>query len=631
MVEPEDFAARKPAAREANDGLWMPFLPFSKFTRMNIQNLTRIAALCATFALLSCGSKSKVSADAVSCPDKPDVSKDSLQGEFDPIAAPGAVPCGTVNLWGSAMPKSLNMWEDYNSFSAEVMGMLFEPLVTLHSTEDRPVGVLADTWNISPDGKTYTFHLNPKAKWSDGQRILAEDVQFYYDVIMNPKNLTPIFKVGLSRFERPVLVDSLTVSVTAKVAHWNNFWEAAGMVAFPKHAWKDSTFDKLRFEFPVVSGPYKIKELAMDRYLDLERRSDWWGRSKAWNYGKYNFQTIRYRFMENQTKALEALKKGDFDAYPIYTASIWVKQTDFDAVQKNWVVKQRIFNQEPIGYQGLAINLRKPKFQDVRVRQALAMLLNRELMNEKYMYNQYFLLNNYVPDLFPGNQNPNAVLYKFMPDSARALLALAGYKTGAQGMLEKNGQALSITFLTQSEDLRHLTKYEEDLKAVGIDVKIEQMAWSTLRKRLDDFDYDMYWSAWGAGRLRDPEAAWSSKAADEKGSNNLPGLKDKTVDSLILAQKTEMDLGKRNEINRAIDTRLTSLLPYVLLWQADNHRILYWNRFGHPKSVFDKFGREEAILAYWWVDAAKDALLRKAQAEGKALPAEPLDVKYSGQ
>ena len=223
-------------------------------------------------------------------------------GEFDPVASKDARPCGTITLWGSAMPKSFNMWEDYNSFSAELMGMMFEPLVSLHSTEDREVGILADSWNVSEDGKTFTFHVDARARWSDGKPVTAEDVQFYYDVIMDEKNLTPIFKVGLSRFDRPEVVDSLTVKMTAKESHWGNFWEAAGMLAFPKHVWAGKDFNQIRYEFPVVSGPYKIKTFREDRYVELERRADWWGFHKYWNRGKYNFQKIRYRFMNDQTK-----------------------------------------------------------------------------------------------------------------------------------------------------------------------------------------------------------------------------------------------------------------------------------------------------------------------------------------
>ncbi|MFA6341638.1 MAG: extracellular solute-binding protein, partial [Fibrobacteraceae bacterium] len=456
-------------------------------------------ALVGLVLLSSCEkkeSKDNLSQTTQNCPEAP-VLNPLATGEFDPIASSEAVSCGTIRLWGSSMPKSFNMWQDYNSFSVGLIALMFEPLVGLHSTEDREIGLLADRWEISPDSMTFTCHLDPRARWSDGHSITALDVQFYYDVIMDPKNLTPIFKVGLSRFERPKILDSLTLSIRAKEIHWANFWEAAGMMAFPKHVWKDKNFNDIRYEFPVVSGPYKINLFREDRFVELERRADWWGFQKNWNRGKYNFEKIRYRFMDDRTKALEAFKKGDFDAYAVYTSSIWMKQTDFPAVKNGWAIKQRIFNKEPIGFQGMAMNLRREKFQDIRVRKALSMLLNRKLINEKYMYNQYFLLNSYFPDLWPNNQNPHAVLFDYNPDSARVLLKEAGYVPDERGMLNKKGKPLSVTFITQGEDLRHLTLYQEDLKKVGIEAKIEQMSQSTLRKRLDDADYDMYWISWG--------------------------------------------------------------------------------------------------------------------------------------
>jgi microcin C transport system substrate-binding protein len=583
---------------------------------------------CFIFLLNGCDEKKTVKTSALeNCPEKAVYDSNST-GEYDPIASLDAVPCGAVNLWGSSMPKSFNMWQDYNSFSAGLMGLMFEPLVSLHSTEDREIGILAESFEISEDGKTFTFRLDPKARFSDGKKITAEDVQFYYDVIMDPKNLTPIFKVGLSRFERPVIIDSLTLSITAKEVHWGNFWEAAGMLAFPKHLWKDLDFNSIRYDFPIVSGPYKIKTFREDRFVELERRADWWGFQKKWNHGKYNFQTIRYRFMEDRNKALEAFKKQDFDAYAIYTSSIWMKQTDFEAVEKGWAVKQRVYNKEPIGFQGMVMNLRRAPFNDVRVRRALSFLMNRELMNEKYMFNQYFLLNSYYPDLWPDNKNPESPFYSFNPDSARILLAEAGYVQTEQGMLMKEGRPLSITFITQAEDLRHLTLYQEDLRKVGIQVQIDQMSQSTLRKRLDDADFDMYWINWGASRLRDPEASWHSKTAMDKGTNNLAGLQDSVVDALIEMQKTEFDLSKRNEILRRLDVRLNELVPYVLMWQSNHHRLLYWNRFGMPGTVLDKYNREESIPVYWWLDAKKASTLKEAIASRKNLPKLEYDVFY---
>ncbi len=558
--------------------------------------------------------------------------KDTLHvdaGEVDPIANSSAVIGGTYSAWASGWPKSLNMWLDYNSFSAEVMGLMFEPLMQLHSTENKPMGALADSFSISEDKKTFTFHLDPRARWSDGHPVTADDICFYYATIMNPKNLTPIFRVGLSRFDAPVAVDAQTVRITAHEAHWNNFWEAAGLIAFPKHAWEGKDFNQINFDFPVVSGPYGVGEVKTERSLSLKRRADWWGRSKRYNQNKFNFGVIRYRFMEERDKALEAFKKGDYDAYPVYTAAIWAEKTLFDQVQKGWVKRKNIFNREPIGFQGFAINMRRPIFQDVRVRQALAHLLNRELMNDKLMYNQYFLLNAYYPDLYESNQNPNEPMSDYNPGKARDLLLAAGWKPGSDGVLAKDGQKFSIVIPLSSQDLRHYNIYLEDLKKAGIDARLDQISPSTLTKRIDAHEFDMHWEAWGAGRLRDPEPQWLGKTADEQGSNNHTGVKDKTIDSLIALQKTEMDLDKRNDILKAIDVRLLAIKPYVLLWQSDRHRLLWWDRFGTPKYALDKFNREDAVLTYWFVDPAKAKSLCEAKAAGTALPMDTSAVHYA--
>ena len=548
-------------------------------------------------------------------------------GAFDPIANPDAKVGGTYVTWGGPSPKSLNMWLDYTSFAKGVMDLMYESLVTLHSTKDEPVGVLAESWEISEDGKTFTFHIDPRARWSDGKPVTVRDFQFFYDVIMNPKNMTPIFRIGLSRFDRPEAVDSVTLRITAHEAHWSNFWEAAGLTAFPEHAWKGKDFNTLNFDFEVVSGPYKLGEVKRERYISLDRRADWWGRTKRYNQYKYNFGQIKYRFMEDRNKALEAFKKGDFDAYPIYTAALWAEQTgvqQIPGIATGAVSRHAIYNREPKGFQGFAINLRRPIFQDVRVRLALSHLLNRELMNDKLMYNQYFLLNSYYPDLYPGNKNPAAPFLEYNPEKARKLFAEAGWKPGPDGVLTKGGKRFSLTFLTASV-MPHYNVYLEDLKKAGVDARLDQMSASTVSKRMDNHDFDLYWSAWGASRLRDPEASWKSSTADEIASNNYPGVKDKEIDALIQAQKTEMDLGKRNEILAKLDTRLTALVPYILLWQADNTRLLYWNRFGTPKYLLDKYNREDAIIPYWFIDSEKDAAIKA----GKKLPVDTGAVHYA--
>ncbi len=596
------------------------------------------AALCGALAsllLASCGGKDerKEKADAaegaVSGELRAVAPEGGFLGELDPQADTNAVFGGKITLWGGGNPKSLNMWSDLTSFNATICGLMYEPLLELHSTTDDWTGILAESWSVSDDGMEFTFRIRPQARWSDGKPVVAEDFVFFWETMMDPKNLTPVFKVGLKRLERPVAVDSLTLKVRAKERHWANFAEAAGMVAFPSHAWRGSDFNARRFAFSPTSGPYAVGEFKENRSLRMDRRADWWGRALNWNRGKYNFDRIVYKFSEDRVKALEALKKGDWDLYPLYTASIWARQTDFDAVKKGWVAKTRVFNESPVGFQGLAINSRRAKFADARVRRALGMLMNRAEMNAKLMFDQYFLLDSYFPGLWPNRDNPDAEPLPYAPDSARRLLAEAGWTPDARGALrDAEGNPFQISILHSGEDTRHLEIYLQDLKAAGIDASIERMSYASTRKRMDELDFDLHWINWGAGRQNDPEGLWHSSTANEQGTNNLAGVADPEIDSLIEAQKGEFDAAKRRAILKKIDARLLELCPYVLLWQNGSHRLLHWNRFGMPKNPLARFGDPDAVIVYWWYDRDRARALDAARKSGEPLPAAPADVVY---
>ena len=158
-----------------------------------------------------------------------------------------------------------------------------------------------------------------------------------------------------------------------------------------------------------------------------------------------------------------------------------------------------------------------------------------------------FLLNSFYPDLYPDNINPNREVTPYNPEKARQLLSDAGWAVNDLGKLEKDGLPFEITFLSAAEDFRHLNLYIEDLKAVGVEAKIEKINRSSLTKRIDNFEFEMFWTAWGASRLRDPESPWHSSTADQKASQNYPGVEDKEIDRLIELQKGEYDMDKRIE------------------------------------------------------------------------------------
>ena len=272
----------------------------------------------------------------------------------------------------------------------------------------------------------------------------------------------------------------------------------------------------------------------------------------------------------------------------------------------------------------------RPPFDDLRVRQALAHLLDRETMNRTLMFNAYFLQRSYFEDLYDRANPCTNAAYAFDPPRARDLLQQAGWKPNPQsGTLEKDGRPLSFAFLTRDASTdKFLALYSADLRKAGIELRIVRKDEAAWRRDMDAFNYDMTWAAWGSGLFKDPEPMWASAEADRPAGDNIAGLKLPQIDALIERQKTVFDIRERDRICREIDAILCRQVPYVLLWNLDYTRLLYWNKFGMPPAVLDKRGDERALLTYWWYDADSAAELKAAMAAGTALPARPELVEF---
>lgn len=564
------------------------------------------------------------------------IKSDSDGGEFadreDPIASEDAITGGTIVYAAAAAPKSLNPYLDNNTFSYQVFGALYETLLSSDPiTGDNAPG-LARKWDISEDKKEFTFYLNPFAKWSDGQPVTARDVLWTFNTIMSPTNQTGAIKVALQTFVAtpPEIIDKLTIKFTADEVHWRNLNAVGGFEIMPEHIFANRDFNKINTDFPVVSGPYKIVEVKEGVSLTLERRSDWWGRSLASSRGLYNFKRVVYRFFAEQDNAYDAFLAGEVDVFPVYRAAIWVNRTSGRKFENNWIVKRRIVNHHPTGFQGFAMNLRRAPFDDIRVRTALAKLLDRKRMNETLMFNQYFLQRSYYENLYDVSNECHNVVMDFDPAGATNLLESAGWFLDRSTGIRTNGEArLSFTFLTRDETSdKFLALYGEDLKKAGVEMKIERKDWAAWTRDMDDFNFDMTWAAWGGGINIDPEGMWASAEADRQGGVNITGFKDGMVDKLIESQRSIFNLEERNEICRRIDGILTEKVPYILLWNVDSIRLLYWDKFGTPPTVLSKFGDERSLLAYWWFDEDSAADLEDAMADGDILPARPDIVDF---
>ena len=548
----------------------------------------------------------------------------------DPVASPRARRGGTIRINGAQPPKSLNAYVDNNNYSAMVFDLLYSRLLGM-DTSGELEPALARRWAVSDDGREFTFVLDERARWSDGRPVTAQDVRWTFDAIMDPRNDTGPWKSTLNYFAPPEIVDARTVRFRKKgesPRDWRDILNCTAFWILPSHAFAGIEFAKINLVGAVTGCAYEIARAEPQVETELVRHGHWWCQDLPQCRGTLNFDRILVRYFVGNENAFEALKKRKIDFYPVYTARIYDRETGSRPFERNWLLKRRVCNRAPIGFQGFAMNMRRAPFDDVRVRTAMAALLDRETMNRTMMGNAYFLLDSYYPDLYDRDHPCRNAHHTYDPAKATRLLAEAGWrKDPADGFMKRNGRRFAFSFLSRSasED-KFLVLFDHELRRQGISMSIVRKDFASWMRDMESFSYDMTWASWGAGRVRYPELTWASAEADRKGSNNITGFKSAEVDRLIAAEKGFTSAAERLAAYRRIDELVAAEVPYALLWQTDATRLLYWNKFGMPETVLSPLAREESALSYWWYDADRADELNRAMANGDFLPSVPETV-----
>ncbi|MBO4448623.1 MAG: ABC transporter substrate-binding protein [Kiritimatiellae bacterium] len=549
------------------------------------------------------------------------------------ILAAAAVKGGSITMYGASAPKSANAYIDNSHYTSVAFSLAYMTLVETDDESGELAPGLAREWKASEDGREFTFALDPRAKWSDGRKVTAHDVKWTFDAIMDPKNDTGPWKAVLASFESPEVLDGGRVRFAKKgdsPKDWRDLINCATFWVLPAHRFEGRDFNGIDMIGEVSGGPYRF-ESAIDETETVMRRDEGWWRAKDPDVAeKFNFDRIRFKYFANAENGFTAFRRGKLDFYPVYSARIMALQTLSEEFTRNWILKRRVTNGAPVGFQGYAMNMRRPPFDDVRVRKAMAHLVDRERMNRTLMHGEYFLLRSYWHDLYDAEHPCENEFFDFSPEKAARLLDEAGWlldeKTGRR---MRGGRPLEFTYLSRSPDEdRFLSLFSAALKEVGIAMKIDRKDFASWMRDMDDFNFDMTVAAWGAGLVKYPAIQWSSSEAARKGSNNLTGFADSEVDALIEAERSMETVAERNEAYRKMDAKITASVPYVLLWGTTTCRLLYWNKFGMPATVLPRFSREEGALSCWWADPDREDELSRQKSKGGFLPSVGECVSY---
>jgi microcin C transport system substrate-binding protein len=546
--------------------------------------------------------------------------------DFDLIGDPHAVKGGVLRDWMMSFPGTFRMaGPEWNtSVNYTISSLLYETLLGMDPTTLQYIPSIATHWQVSPDKLTFRFRLNPNAKFSDGTPITSDDVVASWAFHTDKTLQDLFFNTEYNKLEKPVAESKYIVRIKAKELGWRNFQIASSLRIFPARVLKtlDGTayLRDYNFKFLPGSGPYIVNESDIDKgkSVTIHRRKDYWAENYRANIGSYNFDEFRTVVIRDQNLAFEMFKKGDLDYFNINISKVWVEDLNYDGFQRGLLVKRKVYNNYPATTQFLAFNTRRPPGDDIRVRKAMALLFNRQLLIEKLFYHEYLPQNSF----YAGTpyENPNNPKNLYDPDQALKLLADAGWKDrDAQGRLTRSGQPLQIELLySDPGSEKYLTTYQDDLRKVGIGLSLRLSNPETTFTLEMQRQFQLVSGAWGVGDIfPNPRPEYYSDTADVQNTNNISGFKNKRVDEICDAYDVEFDPNKRTAMLHELDGILTSQYHYILEWYLPSARIAYWNKFGMPQGTFSNIGDVEGSLGpgipqLWWIDPDKSQKLANA-------------------
>ncbi len=473
---------------------------------------------------------------------------------------------------------------------------LFESLLVMDHDTLKLKPLLAESYEISPDQLTYTFHLRHDVKWHDGVPFTADDVKYSYDRVQDPKVDAADKRTYLSTIKSCEVLDPYTVRFTATERYFKTL-ESLGtdtLPIVPKHILEKGEPDFNKHPFgrnPVGTGPYKFVRWDTGSKIVLERNDDYWGGKVAYP------KRLVYELIEEPYVAAQLLKKGEIDVVDGMSPIIW--EHDLAETRSASRLNEVVYPYPAYSY--LGFNLRQPMFADVRVRQAIDLLIPRDEILAQVFLNKYASKTaGYDPPSSP-NYNHDIQPTAYDPPQALKLLSDAGWQNDhGDGLLYKSGQTLSFTLLYPSgspNGEKVVELIQESLRKAGVDIKLERLQFVQLIQRLDEWKFDATMGGWALDINGDPSQLWDSSQADIKKSSNFIGYKNAEADKLIAAGRLEYDDEKRAVIYRQLQKIIHDDYPVCFLFNP--HTILLTSkRFQNvktfaPRPCFD--------ITQWWV------------------------------
>lgn len=497
-------------------------------------------------------------------------------------------------------PTKLNPVSGSDLYNSMVKDYLVDRLMVRDPDTLEWMPLLAESYEVGENHQTFTFKLREGAKFHDGEPVTAEDVKFSVEAFFIDEYGAFHRRPYYESIEKIEVKDPRTVVFYTKDRYFKNLEVIGGLSIIPKHIYGDVEKGKDLNNTMIGSGPYKMKRYDRGQMIVLERNPDWIGNGLEAFEDLHNFDEIMFKFPKEDAVALQMLRRGDLDYMPM-SAEQFIEKTAGEQWEKR-INKVQTENKAPKGTSFIGWNLQRPIFKSKKVRLALYHLLNREEINEKFAFGQNLLATGPWYSVNPAaDPSVKPVLYDV--EKAKQLLAEDGWKDeDRDGVLEKtiDGQKhkLEFTLMYPNKDSeKYFVLYQNDLKAAGVNLKLQLVEWNSFIGRLDSKDFDAAALAWSGTIFYDPKQIWHSSSAVAGGSNFI-SYNNPKVDELIDKARMEPDDEKRQTMLRQVYRMIAEDVPYAFMF---NVRYTFYGTT--PRVLRDKDTRTyEVGIDYWKLD-----------------------------
>ncbi len=463
--------------------------------------------------------------------------------------------------------------------------------------------MIAESVDVPEDRSSITFNLNPKARFHDGSPITTDDVLFSYEILKEKgrPNMRRIYTLATSS-----VIDKQ--SIQFKFSEGYDRETAlifALMPVLSKAYWTDKEFDKTTLETPLGSGPYKIADVDVGKRINLERVPDYWAKDSLTNKGHHNFDKIIFDYYRDDTVAFESFKTGDLHLRREWDAGNWNNTYDFPALSEGKVVKEEIMHGRPDKVRGFIYNTRRAPFDDIRVRQALALFFDFNWMNKNLFYDEYSQIDSFYPNTDLAYKTPHIRKTnnpRILMREGDQLLKDAGWiiKDGKR-VSEKTGEPMTFQILLDNpSDEKIALSFTRSLQKMGIEANVRVLDSAAYRGRMSNYDFDMTLYYWHSTLSPGTEQYlyWSCDSADMPSRWNYAGICDEGIDELAKSIPTAKTRAELVEKTQELDKRLQEGHYLIPLYYNPKDFVAYWKPLKRPKTT-PLYG---IVTETWWIE-----------------------------